>query len=137
MSLIITCPFCKNDFSCGDSKIGTSKNCPVCGKAIIIAKTDAGHDTHDHKNCPFCGKDILSVAAKCKHCGEFVNCAYKTVTPEEFINRAFKHILGLKIEKAILFKALKKFIIVIIFLIVIIILIHLAFILLSFLNITL
>lgn len=26
----------------------------------------------DTKNCPYCGEEILSIAIKCKHCGEFL-----------------------------------------------------------------
>lgn len=29
--------------------------------------------SEETKKCPFCGEEILSIAIKCKHCGEFLN----------------------------------------------------------------
>ncbi|MBP7510007.1 MAG: PH domain-containing protein [Prolixibacteraceae bacterium] len=41
--------------------------------------------SEEAKKCPFCGEEILSVAIKCKHCGEFLN---KTNNPTQEIKKS-------------------------------------------------
>jgi len=63
----------------------------------------------ENKKCPFCGEEILSVAIKCKHCGEFLNesdtslqNSNKTDEPEKtlwegnpsHLNYLFAYIIG-------------------------------------------
>lgn len=48
--------------------------------------------SQQYKNCPYCGEKILSIAKKCKHCGEFLELPSlstqlqeKSITQEEVI----------------------------------------------------
>lgn len=62
--------------------------------AIRMAQTQAVQTQVDKSNyipCPVCGENILSVAQKCKHCGEWVN-----KEPKEMIRCS---VCGEKVEK--------------------------------------
>lgn len=50
----------------------------------------------DHKRCPYCGEEILSVAKKCKHCGEWLN---KETEQQKEMTRC--SVCGEKVEKGL------------------------------------
>lgn len=66
----ITCPDCHQNYEVDETYIGRSVSCQACGKTFDVLKPV---ETEATRCCPFCGEKILSVAKKCKHCGEFIN----------------------------------------------------------------
>lgn len=42
-------------------------------KLAPIISEQTSSTSQQYKNCPYCGEQILSIAKKCKHCGEFLN----------------------------------------------------------------
>ena len=40
---------------------------------LTVGLKSEEHSTEDTKRCPYCGEEILTVAKKCKHCGEWLN----------------------------------------------------------------
>ena len=59
-----TCPACQSEFMADTSVIGAQIQCPHCSHVGTVP---------EHRACPFCGEQILTVAIKCKHCGEFLD----------------------------------------------------------------
>jgi len=62
---LIDCPTCKRVIEVPSSN-RVQKNSPLSKPA---PDSSEGNTT----SCPFCGESILSVALKCKHCGEFLD----------------------------------------------------------------
>ncbi|MBL7205145.1 MAG: type II secretion system major pseudopilin GspG [Desulfobacteraceae bacterium] len=67
------CPKC--GYERNPTDLTSEHECPKCG--VIYEKYDkALHSSstqeEDKKRCPYCGEQILSVAIKCKHCGEYL-----------------------------------------------------------------
>lgn len=97
-SLELTCPHCDQRVTVSDEFLGRSVDCPVCEFRIDLSDTDVSHGSgrgspsapasvlrhvpvtspgRATRSCPFCGEEILSVARKCKHCGEFLDASLK------------------------------------------------------------
>jgi membrane protein YdbS with pleckstrin-like domain len=88
MNYQITC-FCGNRFLITDQQLSGPVNCPACKRPLqpIVSEhpipatptpepapaTPVSADPESTKRCPFCGEVILTVAKKCKHCGEFLD----------------------------------------------------------------
>ena len=64
--------------------------CPQCG--VIYEKYEKvlqspSTQEEDKKRCPYCGEQILSIAIKCKHCGEYLINKPDIVTEPELKGR--------------------------------------------------
>ena len=75
------CPHCGQKYEIDDSCIGKRAECEICHNDFKIEQPiDAiaqELEAMQFKNCPYCGEKILSVAKKCKHCGEFLEPQYR------------------------------------------------------------
>lgn len=85
----ITCPDCHQNYEVDETYIGRSVSCQACGKTFDVLKPV---ETEATRCCPFCGEKILSVAKKCKHCGEFLD---KNALQKPEINRGIYILLAL------------------------------------------
>ena len=71
--IIFDCPECGHNLEVDEKGAGMTVPCPECTKPITIPFPAIAHASINTKPCPFCGELILTVAKKCKHCGEFLN----------------------------------------------------------------
>ncbi len=82
------CPFCQQIIGSPPDMAGEIVDCPGCNRQITvpvpkpkpISLTPVDAVAPQHKACPFCGEQILSVAKKCKHCGEFLEGSLSSVS---------------------------------------------------------
>ena len=64
----IICPNCTTRLDVPEDLLGHVVECPVCNVSLQMPAPEP-----KATSCPFCGEDILSIAIKCKHCGEFLD----------------------------------------------------------------
>ena len=75
----VQCAHCSQHYEVTSEDIGKTVTCQMCGKDFVAEQ--ANTDTQDLPEessqaiipCPCCGEQILSIAKKCKHCGEFLD----------------------------------------------------------------
>ena len=67
------CPECRHNLEVDESGAGMTVPCPECSRPITIPFPALAPFQVKTRACPFCGEQILSVAKKCKHCGEFLD----------------------------------------------------------------
>lgn len=79
-----TCGNCGKRLTQAAEMAGKTVDCSWCGKQTVAPSTASGVGNPEqvnsstaptYKACPFCGEQILSIAKKCKHCGEFLTSA--------------------------------------------------------------
>lgn len=70
-----SCSRCSQTLAAPDDMAGESLACPGCAAPLTIPKQIqiSQVPTQEMKACPFCSERILASAAKCKHCGEFMD----------------------------------------------------------------
>ena len=76
---------CGHDLEIPAQRLGRHLICPMCsrtliplaatpvGAAMTAASTPSAAPAQPRRPCPSCGEMILSIARKCRHCGEFVD----------------------------------------------------------------
>lgn len=72
------CAKCGQKIEAPDNMAGQRAECPGCGVALEIPQAGPPPlpqkpPATDTYACPYCGEQILSIAKKCKHCGEFLD----------------------------------------------------------------
>jgi len=89
------CPHCNQKLEVPQDMLGQVIDCPTCNRKIQLLAAElpkpkpksadvlppasstpsqpSPQGLKDSRPCPFCGETILSVAKKCKHCGEFLD----------------------------------------------------------------
>lgn len=81
--ITFNCPNCEQPLEAPEEMLGQHINCPSCKADILVSHPHVWQSTppllpNQTKPCPYCGESILSVAKKCKHCGEFLTPALRT-----------------------------------------------------------
>jgi hypothetical protein len=96
MTIALNCPHCGRLLRTSDDRAGQTAKCPGCGEPISIPVNEPPHaevpqaeiarpeqvqaapadaaasDDGNRKPCPLCGEMVLSVARKCRFCGESI-----------------------------------------------------------------
>ena len=92
MAIRATCEGCGKLTQTGDDWAERTGLCPHCGRQVSfptakpvvhapVAKP-VNQPAADTRVCPFCGEVILSVAKKCKHCGEYLDILLRQSQPK-------------------------------------------------------
>jgi len=107
MPVSVICSTCSSKLKAPDSAVGRKTKCPKCGSAIVVsagttvqnlpAPVPEAVPVHnpvtvqprvsvtevkaaaEYKECPFCSEQILASAKKCRHCGETLDAALRSV----------------------------------------------------------
>jgi len=102
MPIEFQCPHCGKKLKAKDQAAGRRLDCPGCGEPLAVPDIEVQYNTttaeeqevpsaedngeEETKRCPACGEKILTIAKKCKHCGEFLE-DQEEQTPSESAHR--------------------------------------------------